>query len=69
MIIPIFHHETQDCLPQLHRAADATAKRWNGLRLVYATMAYGQRDVAGNKTGQYQDQELSGLLIARPSPE
>ena len=41
------NHETQDCLPQLHRAADATAKRWNGLRLVYATMAYGQRDVAG----------------------
>eukprot|EP00434_Breviolum_minutum_P002780 symbB.v1.2.002443.t3/scaffold126.1/size312799/7 len=35
--------DLQDCLPQLHRAADATAKRWNGLRLVYATMAYGQR--------------------------
>lgn len=32
-----------DCLPKLTLAAERTAARWNGLRLVYATMAYGTR--------------------------
>eukprot|EP00438_Fugacium_kawagutii_P001351 Skav236433 [mRNA] locus=scaffold1156:303753:312123:- [translate_table: standard] len=32
-----------DCLPSVVAAAERTAQRWNGLRLVYATMAYGQR--------------------------
>lgn len=30
-------------LPPLRRAADATAARWKGLRLVYASMAHGPR--------------------------
>eukprot|EP00435_Cladocopium_sp_Y103_P033365 s521_g8.t1 len=37
------HVARVDCLPKLTLAAERSAARWNGLRLVYATMAYGTR--------------------------
>jgi hypothetical protein len=40
-------------LPKLTLAAERTAARWNGLRLVYATMAYGTRCAVWQQVASY----------------